>query len=437
MERRTFLTAAVGAGLAAPLAAPLAGCAPLAGPAAATPPARAIADFSVYVPGYMTDEARSRGRPVRQDRRLARALSFDEGPARLLTRIGRDGTTTQAVLPVLAHQVTVAPDRSIGILCGFEARDQIAFDPQTLDLEAQSPAFAEGWRGGGHAVFLDGGRTTLLSERAPRRSASGGDLAEHFGRITIRDSDTLKIRDSFSTHGIDPHDIRLIDDDRYLVIANYGSLPVSGDSLPVPRVVTEASVTVIEVASGKLVEKWVTGRADAELRHLAAGNRDRIFAIQARLGGPEDEAQVMRGHKAVYGVDITSEPGLTYLAAPTLKLASGQRPRAMGGSAETAEMRHGLSIIYDPVHDQAIATYPSAHRVMVFDGASGAVLRDIDTSASGLRYPCGVTLLPDGQHYAITGYWENLYVYERGTHDLQRDLCLYPVFFGHSHITAA
>ncbi|RGP37711.1 DUF1513 domain-containing protein [Pseudotabrizicola alkalilacus] len=433
MERRTFLTAAVGAGMASSVS----GCASVARVAAEEADvSRNLRDTSVYVPGYITETARARGGPVTAHPRLARALSAQDGPARLLTRIGFDGTVTQAVLPVMAHQVAVSPNRRIGILCGFEARDQVAFDPVTLDMVAKSPAFAEGWRGGGHAVFLDQGRTALVSERAPRFSAAGSSLADHHGRITIRDSDTLKVRGSYSTHGIDPHDIRLIEDDRYLVIANYGSLPDPDGFLPVPRRVAEASVTVIEVASGRLVEKWVTGRADAELRHLAAGGRDRIFAIQARLGTEADEAQAMRGHSAVYSADITSEPGITYLSAQTLKIAKGQRPKPMGTAVHTADMRHGLSISYDPQHDQAIATYPSSHRVMVFDGASGAVLHDVDTTASGLRYPCGVTLLPDGLHYAVTGYWENLFVYRRGSHQLVRELCLYPVFFGHSHITA-
>ena len=48
-----------------------------------------------------------------------------------------------------------------------------------------------------------------------------------------------------------------------------------------------------------------------------------------------------------------------------------------------------------------------------------------------------MTFLPDGKHYAVTGYWENMFVFERGTHRLVRELCLYPLFFGHSHITAA
>lgn len=74
---------------------------------------------------------------------------------------------------------------------------------------------------------------------------------------------------------------------------------------------------------------------------------------------------------------------------------------------------------------------------MVFDGATGAVAKVHDTRTIGLRFPCGITMLPDGVHYAVTGHWENMMVFERGTHRLVRDLCCYPVFFGHSHITAA
>ena len=74
---------------------------------------------------------------------------------------------------------------------------------------------------------------------------------------------------------------------------------------------------------------------------------------------------------------------------------------------------------------------------MVFDGATGGLVTRYDTRTAGLRYPCGVTLLPDGEHYAVTGHWEKMFVFQRGRHRLVRELCLYPLFFGHSHITAA
>lgn len=438
MNRRGFLGAAAGLGLAAGIG----GCRS-AGLVAATPaPARAapgdLRGAAVYVPGYMPKAATLNGAPLIADRRLARAVRDPDKPYRLLSRIGMDGDVRQALLPAHAHDVEIAPDRSVGVLCGFEAENQVAFDPQTLDLVAQAPAFGEGWRGGGHAAYLDGGRSVVIAERAPRRARGSGPVSEHFGRITIRDSDSLRVRESYSTHGIDPHEVVLVENGRYLVAANYGSLPRPGEaSLSVPRHVVEACVTIVDMADGRLLDKRVTNVRDLELRHLAVGGLDRIFAIQARLGRSAAPRGLFSRETLATGVDITSEPGIEYLPAATLKLARGASAREMGASADRALMRHGLSIVYDDVHDQAIATFPSSHAVMAFDGASGATVSRLETQAIGLRFPCGVTLLPDGVHYAVTGYWENLYVFERGTHRLVRDLCLYPAFFGHSHITAA
>jgi hypothetical protein len=438
MDRRHFLTGAAGLGLAAALG----GCATQRSAALPTPAERPVPsdlrEAAVYVPGYMPDAATANGRPLVANRRMARAIRDADAPYRLLSRIGMDGGVRQALLPAHAHDVAIAPDRSVGVLCGFEAENQVAFDPQTLDLVGEAPAFGEGWRGGGHAVFLDDGATVLIAERAPRRARNGGPIEAHFGRITIRDAKTLRVRESYSSHGIDPHEIALVEGGRYLVAANYGSLPRDGQaSLSVPRHVVEASVTIVDMADGRLLDKRVTNARDLELRHLAAGGLERIFAIQARLGAEADGRRLAAGDDVAEGVDITSEPGIAYLPAPTLKLAHGARPAAMGSAGDAALMRHGLSIVYDPVHDEAIATFPSAHAVMAFDGETGETAWRLDGRSVGLRFPCGVTFLPDGVHYAVTGYWENLYVFERGSHRLVRDLCLYPTFFGHSHITAA
>jgi hypothetical protein len=442
LDRRKFLVGAAGACLAAPVA----GCTTESALVGAvgqpeeysmtvqTPLSKA----AVYVPGYMPNDARVNGRPLFRDRRYARNIEDANKPFRLLSRIGFDGDVTQALLPVKAHDVKISPDGSTGVLCGFEGEDHVSFDPETLDMVGKAPVLAEGWRGGGHAAYVDGGKTVLISERAPGGPVRAEKIGEQFGRITIRDAETLKLRGTYSTHGIDPHDIRLIENGRYLVIANYGSHPeTKSGELPVPRHVVEACVTIIDVQDGKLVDKQVTDRGNIELRHLAAGARDRIFAIQVRLGDESALARAIGRGPVAESEDITTTEGSAYLPAATLKLASGARPRKMGSSRQIREMRHGLSIQYDPRADQAIASYPSAHRVMVFDGASGEVVEDLDTRKIGLRYPCGVTLLPDGKHYAVAGYWENLFVFERGSHRLVRDLCLYPMFFGHSHITAA
>ena len=185
-----------------------------------------------------------------------------------------NGETRQALLPAFAHDVEISPDGSIGVLCGFEATDQVAFDSDTLDLVAVAPSFDRGWRGGGHAAYLGTGKTVLMSERAPRQSLRNDKLDAHYGRITIRDVDTLKIRGSYSTYGIDPHDIRLIENDRYLVVANYGSLPSSrtGKMGGSASCTMKACVTIIDVEQWQIAGQRAHHHAAiSEVRHLAAG----------------------------------------------------------------------------------------------------------------------------------------------------------------------
>lgn len=430
VDRRSLLTG--GALLALAAAAPAD-----AAPAPRKTTRQDLKDVAVYVPGYFPDSAYANGKPLAKNRRFNRAIR-GQPVHKMLTRVGFDGSIRQTLLPVAAHDVEVAPDRSIGVLCSMDGEQHTAFDPDTMELAAIGPSLGDGWHGGGHAVYLDGGKTVILSERAPSTSYQG-DLAKHYGRLTVRDPKTLKIAETYSTHGIDPHDIRLTADGKYIVAANYGStVSAKTGKFTIPRSVVQASITVVEVSSGKLVDKRITGRATTELRHLAAGRLDRIFAIQARYGSDQADARQNAGEDVAYESDISTDPGYNYMAAATLKYdAARNRLTKMGDANATRLMRHGLSIRYDDKHDEAIATYPSTHHVMVFDGATGSVSNVLDTRTVGLRYPAGLTFLPDGRHYAVTGHWENMFVFERGTHRLVRELCLYPIFFGHSHITAA
>lgn len=433
VDRRSLITGGALLGLAAATAPTEATTS-----ASTKEPSAALRQTAVFVPGYMPEYAFANGKPLDRNRRFNRAIRKTDGVKRMITRVGMDGSIRQALLPVNAHDIEVAPDRSIGVLCGFEGAEHCSFDPFTLEMVGIAPSFREGWRGGGHAAYLDGGRTVIISERSPKQQAKGG-LEHLYGRLTIRDPETLKIRESYSTHGVDPHDIRLIDGGKYIVAANYGSIisPKTGEHT-VPRTVVEASITVIEVSSGKLVDKKKTGAGRTELRHLAAGSLDRIFAIQSTYGSEREDAGQRSADGIAYEADQTSDPGLHYLTAATLKYdARTKKLSKMGDRQANKLMQHGLSIRYDERHDQALASYPSAHQLMVFDGATGGIVKRIDTRALGLRYPCGITLLPDGAHYAVTGHWENMFVFERGSHRLMRELCRYPMFFGHSHITSA
>lgn len=392
----------------------------------------------MFVPGYDIDAAYYEGTRTRAHARLARGVPKDyEGSVRMLTRLDlAAGSVKQALFPVHGHDVAISPDGRIGVYASLEHRSFVSFDAETLDVLAIGAPHARGWIGGGHSVFLDE-KTVAVTERAPRRGYRGAP-EPHFGAITIREAETLKVLEHMNCHGVSPHEIRLSPDGRQFVVANYGSTyPEGGRRYGVPRHIVEPSVTLVGVESGRLEEKYAAPSTEAELRHLCVTASGDAVGITARLGLPDEDQAFRQGDAFVYARELTAGENSSYLPAKPVRLdrASGAFAE-LGGPDVEPLMRHGLSIEYDAVHDEALATFPAAHRVMAFDGATGALKRSIDTAAMGLDYPCGVAVLEGSDFYAVAGYWKNLYIFERGGHGLRRDLCSYATFFGHSHMTA-
>ena len=392
----------------------------------------------IFVPGYAPDQAHFGGVPMLDHPRLRRAIPRGyKGNITLLTRFRGDGEVRQALFPVRGHDIAISPDKNLGIFGAMEGPDYVAFDPGTLDLVARGRPFREGWIGGGHAAFLNRG-LVALTERAPKQPFSG-QPTDHFGHVSLREPGTMKIVGGFSTHGISPHEIRLLEDGIHAVIANYGSTVArgGGKEYGVPRHIVEASLTIVDIRSGKLVEKYLGGPKE-ELRHLCARDRETIFAIQAKLARRENLPSSYGRADPAHGPAPRTEEGAGWAVAPTMRVRPGGGGlEAMGRPADRGLMRQGLSIEYDPHHDEVIASYPSSHTVLVFDAASGEKKHRIACDRIGLHYPCGLALLPGQNHYVVAGYWRNLFVFERGTHRLLRELCHFPVNYGHSHIVAA
>ncbi len=397
----------------------------------------------LFVPGYDSDRALSGGRPIAQDRHLGRAVPRDhDGPVTLLTRVDLESASAlRAAYPIQGHAVTLAPSggasAQLGVFGSIRDHRMIAFDAASLDLVAVSETFApardggDSFTGGGHCRFLPDSGLLLTVERAPYRSYSGR-LENHFGRLTLRDPATLKVVESHSCHGLHPHDLALLEGGRLVAVANYGSARNRDRSSVVPETV-EPSIVVIEVASGKLLEKFLVPPAGAETRHLAAAGDDSLFVIQVAKGEPD--AATAWDEDGLVERDRLSQRGEVYLPAPLLRIArqNGEaRPLARGDAA--GFMRHGLSILHDPVLDQIIATFPGSHSVMVADARSGAITKVLRTDRLGLRYPCGLALHPDGRRYLVTGSFENVFLFDRETHALDRPACRYLPLFRHSHI---
>jgi hypothetical protein len=249
----------------------------------------------------------------------------------------------------------------------------------------------------------------------------------------LRDPRTFAVLEQYSTDGIAPHDVSLTADGRHAVIANYGSinLPKHGE-LPV---IVDPCVTVLELASGRLVYRRGVA-PDAELRHVAGNRLDRVLGLCVRQAAGADALALVRADERIDEPDPSLEQGIVFRPGAVARFDAGRGDAApkLSMPADSALARYGQSVIYDGEHDEFLATFASSHTVIAFAGADAAVRRIIRTDRLSLRHPRGVALHPDGEHFIVSGGWQGLYLFRRGTHDVVWDRSLHPVLFEHSHL---
>jgi hypothetical protein len=240
--------------------------------------------------------------------------------------------------------------------------------------------------------------------------------------------------------GIAPHDVSLMADGHHLAVANYGSTlwPEDQTAKPIPYPI-EPSLTVVDLRDGRLVHEVRVPDRRLELRHLAAHSPSRVFAIQTRTVEVGERTEFLAGTAEVMGADLTIYEGAAYAPAPLLKFDLTGQPASVRAALpeRVIRFRQGQTIVYDPIHDEAIATFTSGHAIAVMDGASGRLKRVIRTDRLGLHNPRGVAFHPNGSHYAVSGSWRDIYLFRRGSHELDRDRCWYETLYDHSHMSIA
>ena len=418
LTRRTVLGAGLGA-----MASP-------ALPGRPSPPA-------LWIPGYDSTKAIFDGLPAREHPHIGRAVPEGyDGPVTLLTRVDLEtGALDHAAYPVQGHVVAMDRASGIGVLHAQSRDWNVAFDMDTLDMLAASSPFKGHHTGGGHAEFIRGGSVLLTAERAAYGAYLGAPEL-HFGRIAIREPATLREIGQISSHGIGPHDIQLLDDGQTLAIANYGTVkPHRCGGKDEPGI--EPSLSLVEIESGKLVEKFVLDDPDYQIRHFAVGGLNRIQAIQVREGNSTALAEAIGG--APVETDLTAVRGCAYLPAPMLSVRLGESglPPALIEADNAALMRQGLSILHDPIHAQFIASFPSAHCLIVCDDTDGRAVTIIDTRTVGLRYPCGLAIAPGGAHYLVAGSFGPVRAFATGSHRPLPQHGLDIALHRHSHIKIA
>lgn len=190
--------------------------------------------------------------------------------------------------------------------------------------------------------------------------------ADHEGALVVRDADTLRELGTLPTHGRAPHDCALIDGGRVMVVANGGG-PMGADA---------PSVTWVEVASGRLLDRAELDDPRVNAGHLAVGDGGALAVVSA----PRD------------GLDAREK------GAVSLRLGDGPlRARREPASAVSRVVGEALSALIEPRSRTAYATHPMGDCVTAWsvdDGSHRGVMDFVE--------PRGIALTLDGEWLLVT-----------------------------------
>ena len=200
--------------------------------------------------------------------------------------------------------------------------------------------------------------------------ATETDLANNFrGLIALRDGKTYQRLGEFPSFGPAPHECRLIDDDRVLAITNGGGPKALGG---VP------SVTFVDVATQRLLEKLEFDRKDMNAGHLMLSASGDLVVISSFLDGMEDVPDARGG--------ISFRP-------------AGGQFRTITEPRGLIEALYGetLSVaMHEPSNTFAVTT-PQGNWLSFWDLTTGEL-----KYAEQVPQPKGIVLTPDGSHFAVS-----------------------------------
>jgi hypothetical protein len=217
----------------------------------------------------------------------------------------------------------------------------------------------------GHGAFATDGRLLYATEAI----GSTGD-----GVLGIYDAaDGWTRVGEIRTHGLDPHEVRLMPDGRTLVVANGGILMRSDMprlKLNIPEM--DPSLVYLDVRDGSLVRRVrpPTELRQLSIRHIAIDRRGRV-AVAMQYEGPEsDPVPLVAVHDAPAGAGR-----LDYLPMPEEQRAA---MRQYCGSAAMDGSGRYLAV-----------SSPRGNRVLVWDMESGNLVK-----VGEARDVCGIAAQP-------------------------------------------
>lgn len=191
------------------------------------------------------------------------------------------------------------------------------------------------------------------------------------GVLAVRDAKTFDELGTLPTHGFSPHDCLLLDDKTMVVANGGGPFGVRGSSLP--------SVTYVDVASGKLLDRVVLPDPKLNAGHLAVSAKGALVVVSAPRDG--------------IGPEETTPGGITFRPTKSRQPVAHRAP----GPVLDRMMGETLSVALDAEGARALATQPFGDFVTVWDVDTGALVATIM-----LEGPRGVARTLDGRHFVVS-----------------------------------
>lgn len=209
----------------------------------------------------------------------------------------------------------------------------------------------------GHGSYSLDGQTLFSTET---------ELDGLNGLIGIRNSRDLAYLGEFPTYGKEPHECKLIDGGKTLVVTNGG-----GASQGAPP-----TVTYIDINSQQLLEKIELSNAKLNTGHLAISDKGELVVISA--------PRVGLANTSLGGVSIRPEGG---------QLQSIARPQRV-----TQRMRgEALSVAIDTASGIAAVTHPDGGMITFWSIADRSLRKVIE-----LPHPRGVELTADQREFVVS-----------------------------------
>lgn len=297
----------------------------------------------------------------------------------LLTALDAAGNECFSLtLPDRGHSIALHPTAPLGVVFARRrGRFAAVFDSEEGTAVRRVDA-AEGRHFYGHGAFSADGRWLFITENDWRT----GD-----GVIGVRDAtDAYREVDAMPSHGIGPHDVRLMPDSQRLVVANGGiRTHPDRDREKLNLDTMRPNLAMVDLASGRLEARFelAPDLHQLSIRHLDVTADGRVAVAMQYEGGKAD-------------------------AVSLVGLLDGAGLRTFTASAEMAQhLRHYIgSIAFDRTGEVIAASAPRASRLTLWSARTGASL-----GTHPIPDSCGIAAAPtpgsfiatgsDGRHYAL------------------------------------